>query len=86
MSDTLVDIIALTSPSGRMSKRGIKAAQERIRRELFPDGLAPPSCPQPTKAESLLHQAAELRSLAARGMKPRAYLRRAEALEREAKL
>ncbi|KKL81849.1 hypothetical protein LCGC14_1990680 [marine sediment metagenome] len=82
--DTFVDVIALTSPSGRMSKRALKATQERIRKELFPDGLAPPSYPQPTKAECLLHQAAELRSLAARGMRPRSYLRKAEALEREA--
>ncbi len=84
MQDTFVDIIALTSPSGRMSKRAFKAAQARITKELFPDGLAAPSCPQPSKAERLLRQAAELRSLAARGMKPRSYLRKAEALEREA--
>lgn len=82
MKDTFVDIIALTSPSGRMSKRALKAAQDRLAKELTP--LAPPSCPQPSKTEYLLRQAAELRSLASRGMKPRAYLRKAEALEREA--
>jgi hypothetical protein len=84
MTDTFVDIIALTSPSGRMSKRALKAAQARLNKELFPGGLAPPSCPQPSNAEYLLRQAAELRALAARGMKPRAYLRKAKALEREA--
>lgn len=84
MTDTFVDIIALTSPSGRMSKRALKAAQARLGKELFPDSLASPSCPQSSNAEYLLRQAAELRSLAARGMKPRSYLRKAEALEREA--
>ena len=83
MKDVFVDIIALTSPSGRMSRRALKAAQDRIANELGP--ILPAPCPQPSNTEYLLRQAAELRALAARGMKPRAYLRKAEALEREAK-
>ena len=82
MRDTFVDIIALTSPSGRMSKRSLKAAQDRIAKELGP--ILPTSCPQFSRTEYLLRQAADLRSLAARGMKPRSYLRKAAALEQEA--
>ena len=71
----------ILSPSGRVSKRSRAAALERARRELFGDGLKPAPVPQPTEAEYLLRQAAELRALAARGMKPRAYLREAAQLE-----
>lgn len=73
------------SPSGRISKRAKKAADERVRLELFgPDGLQQPPVPQPSKRDALLRQAAELRALAAAGMKPRAYLLKAEELERQA--
>ena len=38
--DTMVEAIALSSPSGRMSRRARKAADERLRLALFgPDGL-----------------------------------------------
>lgn len=85
-ADTMVDAIAMTSPSGRMSGRARRAAQERLRVSLFgPEGLAAPGLPpQPSKRERLLQQAARLRDLAARGMRPRANLRDAEALEKEA--
>ena len=73
------------SPSGRVSKRSRALAIERARYELFGDGLPMPTCPQPTGAERLLRQAAELRALAARGMKPRAYMREAARLEVKAK-
>ena len=73
------------SPSGRVSKRARKATQERARRELFGDGLPYPNVKQPTEAERLLQQAQELRDLAARGMKPRAYIKKAKELEAEAR-
>lgn len=85
---TMGDAIALSSPSGRMSKRARAAAQERLRVELFgAGGLARPSIPpQPSEIERLLQHAARLRDLAARGMRPRAFIRDAEELERRAAL
>jgi hypothetical protein len=78
------DAIALASPSGRMSKRALKAAQERIRKQLF-DGWTREDfvgrVEQPTDRERNLRQAKQLRELAARGMNPRAYLKEAERLE-----
>ena len=76
---------SLLSPSGHVSKRAKRASDERVRRELFGDGLPWPTCPQPSERERLLRQAAELRGLASRGMKPRAYLRRAKRLEARAR-
>jgi len=88
MKDSMVEAIAQSSPSGRMSKRARKAAQERLRRELFgPDGLAYPKCPEPTierRREILLERAAFLRHLADGGMRPRAHRREAAKLEAEA--
>ena len=80
------EAIALSSPSGRMSGRARAAADARLRVALFgPTGHLPAVVvPQPSRRAALLHQAAELRELAARGMKPRAYRRRADELEREA--
>ena len=75
---------SLLSPSGRVSGRAKKAALERMRRELFGDGLPFPTCPQPSQKTRLLRQAKELRALAARGMRPRAFIRDAEALETKA--
>ncbi len=72
---------SILSPSGHVSKRSREAALERVRRELFGDGLAYPTAPQPTEAESLRRQAAELRELADRGMRPRAYRKKAGELE-----
>ncbi len=74
----------MLSPSGHVSKRARKAALIRAARELFPNGLPAPTTPQPSRRDTLLRQAAELRDLAARGMKPRAHIRQAEELEREA--
>jgi hypothetical protein len=73
------------SPSGHVSERSRKLFLERTRRELFGDGLARPSCQQPTRAEQLLQQAQELRELAARGMRPRTYTKKADELERLAR-
>jgi hypothetical protein len=84
--DTLVDVIALSSPSGHMSRRARKAAQERLRIELFgKNGLTAPVVAQPSPIETLRRQARELRELAARGMRPRAYSLKATELELEAK-
>ncbi len=80
--DTMSDAIALSSPSGKMSKQARKEADKRLSMALFgPEGLKAPSCaPEPEK-DKLLRQAAELRSLAARGMHPRKYLKEAKRLE-----
>ncbi len=82
--DAMLEAIAISSPSGHIPKRALREAQERIRQSLFGDGLAWPKCPEPPKAVTLRRQAATLRGLAERGMKPRAYLKRAIALEAEA--
>jgi len=83
-NDTLVEAIALSSPSGRMSRAAKERAQERLRRKLFGDGLSYPQAKQPSKAKALRRRAAELRELASRGVKPRAYVKEAERLEAEA--
>lgn len=81
------EAIALSSPSGRMSKRSRKLAEDRLRESLFgPNGLPEPFVPQPSERERLLRQAAQLRDLASRGMKPRAYLKKAQELEAKAAL
>lgn len=75
------------SPSGRVSKRARAAWLAREAARLFPPGtFADPKRPE-TAAEKrvrILRTAAELRALAERGMKPRAYRREAERLEAEA--
>lgn len=80
------EAIALSSPSGGMSARARKRADERLRVELFgKHGLERPGLPpQPSEREYLLRKAAELRALAGRGVKPMAYRKEAERLEREA--
>lgn len=84
-ADTMSEAIAISSPSGRMSKAARKRAVARLSKELFGEGgLQPPEPEQPTKAESLRRQARELRELAKRGMKPRAYLMKAQELEAKA--
>ena len=75
------DAIALSSPSGKMSKRARKAANKRLQAALFPDGLPYPSCAQPSIRDRLLAEAKHLRELADRGMRPRAYRKRAAELE-----
>lgn len=84
-ADTMSEAIALSSPSGRMSKRARAAAQKRLGEALFgPGGLQRPVVPQPSKKESLLRQAKNLRDLAARGMSIRRFTKTAELLEAEA--
>ena len=78
--------IELSSPSGRVSKRALKATQERLRLELFGKaGLPAPTCKQPSEYKNLMRQAQNLRELASRGMKPRAYIKEAKRLELKAK-
>lgn len=86
-ADTLSEAIALSSPSGRISRRTREAASARLARALFGDApIWPVLPPQPTKRERLLRQAAELRALAARGMSVRVFTKQAAALEIEAEL
>ena len=83
--DTMSDAIALSSPSGRMSKRARREAEKRLSVALFgPSGLIPEERAQADRVECLLRSAKRLRDLAARGMKVRAYPREAARLEAEA--
>ena len=84
MNDTMIEAIAQSPPSGAMSKRARKAAQERLRQELFGDGLKQTLSRQPSKAKRLRRQAAELRELASRRMHPKVYKRKAAELEKQA--
>lgn len=82
-ADTMSHAIALSSPNGRMSKRARETAQKQLSIALFgAGGLRSPGLPpQPTKREKYLREAAQCRELAARGMRPRAFIRQAEMLE-----
>lgn len=81
-ADTMSDAIAMSSPSGRMSKRAFKAASKRLHDALFgPEGLQREPTAQPTERERLMAQAQRLRELAERGMKVRAYTKEANRLE-----
>ena len=80
------DAIALSSPSGRMSKRARESAN---RRWLEKYGVKPY---EPTEKEkdlgrvtSLLSMAEFLRGLASRGVGPRKHAREAERCETEAR-
>jgi hypothetical protein len=78
----MLEAIALSSPSGRMSKRARAAAERRLHKALFGDeGLQRPQCRQPSEYERLMRQANTLRELAARGMRQRAFTKEAERLE-----
>jgi hypothetical protein len=76
----------ILSPSGRVSNRTRSATEARLRENVSVAIRALPSWapPQPTRAESLRRQAAELRVLASRGMCVRKYPRLATAMEAEA--
>ena len=71
---------SLLSPSGRMSKRARKAANDRETKRLFgPNGLAYPGLPpQPPKRDAMLRVAKELRELAARGFHPKRHTKEAD--------
>lgn len=81
-NNSIVEILAISSSSGHISKRALRQAQKRIAIELFgKEGLKPIECKQPSEQEYLLKKAHELRELAIRGMRPRSYLREAQRLE-----
>ncbi|MEN6535028.1 MAG: hypothetical protein ABFD89_15290 [Bryobacteraceae bacterium] len=87
-ADTMSDAIAMSSPSGKMSKRASRAADEGLKTDLFGAGglqkpQAPPSTPQ-EQAETLRMQANDLRALADRGMRPRVHRKRAAELDSQA--
>lgn len=87
--DTMSEAIALSSPSGRMSKRARIAAEKRLHEALFGDGILEETITEEEKSkqkrETLLRSAATLRDLAARGMSTRKFLKAAERLEKEAR-
>lgn len=88
-ADTMSDAISISSPNGRVSKRAKDAAIDRLAVALFgtnstrEDFTGGPT-PQPSRAERLLAQAAQLRDLANRGMSTRKFNREADRLEAEA--
>lgn len=86
--DTMSEAIALSSPSGRMSKRARRAAERRLLAMLAAE-TPPPIVPtqrelDARKAQTLRRSAATLRELAARGMRVRSYPKRAAELEAQA--
>jgi hypothetical protein len=82
---TMSEAISMSSPSGRVSKRSKDAALKRLSTELFGEGgLQRSTQKQPSKRESLLRQAKDLRDLAARGMSVKKFIRQAEMLEAQA--
>lgn len=83
-ADTMSDAMAMSSPSGRMSKRATKAAEQRLSRALFgPLGLQRPTQQQASEIERDLRQAHELRKWATLGVQPRKHLKEAERLEQK---
>ena len=85
---TMGEAIAMSSPSGGMSKRSKKAATERLSKALFGEGgLKSPTHPDNLKIsegeqkEKDLKYAKFLRGLAAQGMGPRKHTKEAEKLE-----
>lgn len=84
-ADTMSEAIALSSPSGHMSKRARLASEKRLSLALFgPAGLQQPKCPQPSEKKRLLHRAKYLRDIAERGMSVRAFTREANKIEAQA--
>lgn len=83
--DTMVEAIALSSPSGRMSKRARAAAERRLSESLFgPGGLTREQCMGPVRQPTKLEQAAKLREYArmAGPRQAKKLLAQAEVLER----
>ena len=87
-AESMGDAIAMSSPSGSMSKRA-RRASERLwwERHVETDPalkaaltMQPRECRQPTEAEDCIRRGEELLRLAAGGMKPRAYKREGERL------
>jgi len=85
-ADTMSMVIGMTSPNGRMSKAAKNRANRQLEVALFGDnGFAASVSPklpmQPSEKERLTREAKNLRELAARGMKVRAFTKQAEMLE-----
>lgn len=81
---------SLLSPSGKMSKRARKAANERETLRLFPPGYWESVRAIPSESEKkashvkdTLRRIAEMRRLAACGMSPRKHKKEADRLETE---
>lgn len=86
-ADTMSDAIAMSSPSGRMSKRARRAADKKLFRDLFGDGSClRPKAPTVDRKAQMLRRAKELRALASRGMCKRKYTKEADRLEKEAEI
>lgn len=80
--DTMSEAIALSSPSGKMSKRAKKRALQRLSKALDEAyGPIPERKPIIRKAEHYLSAAKNLREMAAKGFRPRAHIKEAERLE-----
>ncbi len=81
---TMGEAIAMSSPSGRMSKRSKEAATKRLSTALFGEGgLEAPKMKQPSAKTSDLRRAKEMHSLADAGMGPRKHRKAAEELEKK---
>lgn len=85
-ADTMSMVIGMTSPNGRISKVARARATRQLEVALFGEAgfsaaIAPKLPTQPTDKERDLRRARELRDMAARGMKPRAFLKEAMVLE-----
>ena len=71
-ADTMSEAIAISSPSGSMSKASRERANKRLSKALFGEGgLQRSEAPQPSEELVLRRQAIQLRDLADRGMSPR---------------
>ena len=83
--DTMADAIALSSPSGRMSKRARQAAERRLAEKLFGDiGDLRGERAQPDARAILIQQAERLEDLARRGMNRRKFTKEAARIRIEA--
>jgi hypothetical protein len=74
---------SILSPSGYVSKRTKKQTLERVRENLFGNGLESPRVQQQTEAEYLKHRIALLRDLAARGLGTRKYKKLADRIQKQ---
>lgn len=78
-ADTMSEAISGSSPDGRISRRGKIVSDARLRSALFGDYQSPILVEE--EKENMLRRAAELRSLASRGMCVKKYTKEAERLE-----
>lgn len=84
--DILVDVIALGSPSGKMSRRALDAAQKKLHAEMKEAGYFEgwePKPNQPSRAEQLQNNIRNIEELLERGMKPKGYKKALAAWKQE---